>query len=212
MGSRHKGKTPLHHRRYWEEKWLMENLSPSPESSPKLKPLESPASSGWMYNQIGGCPSVLHHALHIHGNPRLSHDHLCSFKHFLTEEGVLILISWPKCNMDNYTVLCNILSGVHWCFPVLPIMVMWWSNIEMATLPQESPLCQALQCYRQTSHVSIFPAVGVQPQHTPHSDSYLYLCKRSSLKKICPLIPELCWAFHFSIILKSYRNGQHTCP
>lgn len=187
----------------------MENPSPSPESSPKLKPLESSASSGWTYNQIGGCPSVLHHAPHIHGNPRLSHDHLCSFKHFLTEEGVLILTSWPKCNTDNCSVLCNILSGVHWCFPALPIMVMWWSSTEMATLPEESPLCQTLQCYRQTPHVSIFPAMAVQPQCASHSDFHLHLCKRPSLK-ICPLTPELCWAFHFPILLKRYKSGLHT--
>lgn len=74
---------------------------------------------------------------------------------------------------------------------------MWWSNIEMATLPEKSPLCQALQCYCQTSHVSIFPAMGVQPQPTSHSDFYFYLCKRYSLK-ICPLIPAPCWASHFS--------------
>lgn len=184
----------------------MENLHPSPESSPKLKPLESPASSGWTYNQIGGCPSVLHHALHIHGNPRLSHDHLRSFKHFLKEEGVLILTSWPKCNMDNYTVLCNILSGVRWCFPVLPIMVMWWSNTEMATLPEETPLCQALQCYCQTSHASIFPAVGVQPQRASHS-RLLPLPVQEVLTKN---LPTHSWAVLSFPFFHSSEEIQHT--
>lgn len=175
----------------------MENLSPSPESPPMLKPLESPASSGWTHNQIGGCPSVLHHALHIHGKPRLSHDHLCSFKHFLTEEGVLILTSWPKCNTHNYTVLCNFLSGVHWCFPVLPIMVLWRSNTGMATLPEESPCAKpcSVTVRHHTSPFSLRWLFNPSPFHT--QDIYLYLCKRCSLK-VCPLIPELCWAFHSS--------------
>lgn len=65
----------------------MENLNLSADSYPKLKPLESPTSAGWTYNRIGDCPSGLHHPLDIHGNPRLSHDHLCSFKHFFTRGG-----------------------------------------------------------------------------------------------------------------------------